>query len=819
MKRSIWLSISLSALGCGPRLPKDLIANHPRIKVQLVKPQVVEASAAIPPVWTRRLDRGAVAYVPFAGQSAGSSIDEARKHAMDDLLSAVSNFVSVDVESEFESVETEKSFEARSTVKTRSRSTLEGVLADQVYWEKVLDSPLSANAVSYRVYVHATVPKSKIARARLTRQLERQKQSGKKMVVVLPFRPALAGADTAALATAFLEEVSRRLSAAPDLSVTDPMLVASLLASDDRGEAEAIETVRDALLPDFVVGGDYQLHQGKIRVTYTLYSGPDGRVLESRTLDRRDSELFQLEDAIVEGLAARLSTAQGARNPLPDHGDSEAWALYHGAGTDYAAGRNQQAIEALKKALALDPDLGEAHLRLGHLYERIGRYGRIPPRATTGANPPELELATCVPWAEISDRSFDELVSVREGDRASAEALLAEKDEENVDHVASAIDYVLGGGHVPAPPVPAIAESAVGAYWHAFRVAEARADDRLLLDTVIALADLFARVDRLQAAERLYRYALARATPANDLHHQSLAHFGLGRVARTQSRYPTAREALRRALELRGMLGEKPYLLEIYNELGHLSVETSDLIGARAFYSKALMLAEDLDDDYFRAVLSNNVGVLLIEEGRLQEAEPYLVRAFDRLRDLGEAEGRIASGLNLEMLGAARGDRERARAYLEETRRLILKSNQETHLAELHLFRGFLLGLEGDRLSQIRDLLRGWALYSRLGRPAQALRLANDLAVAELYQSAETGRVPTDCLRDRFHRLLEEGWGWDESRLADGYYWWFHRGRAYQRAPLPVVAGAKIEGGERGVTYWYTLLNAEVMARLSGGGW
>src|SRR5262245_50720211 len=128
-------------VGCGPKLPKELIANHPRIKVEIVKPQVVEASAPIPPVWTRRLERGAVAYVPFAGQSAASSMDAARTQAMDDLLGAVSSFVSVDIETEFEAIESEtkrggtsdSSLEVRSSVKTRSRSKIEGVHPDEEY--------------------------------------------------------------------------------------------------------------------------------------------------------------------------------------------------------------------------------------------------------------------------------------------------------------------------------------------------------------------------------------------------------------------------------------------------------------------------------------------------------------------------------------------------------------------------------------------------------------------------------------------------------------------------------------------------------------
>src|SRR5262245_8103165 len=101
MKRVLTVcALVLADAACAARLSRDVIAHHPRIKLTVVEPQVVERSEPFPPSWTRAPERGADAFVAFLGQSSAATMDAAKDEAMRDLLSAVSNFVSVEVESE-----------------------------------------------------------------------------------------------------------------------------------------------------------------------------------------------------------------------------------------------------------------------------------------------------------------------------------------------------------------------------------------------------------------------------------------------------------------------------------------------------------------------------------------------------------------------------------------------------------------------------------------------------------------------------------------------------------------------------------------------
>src|SRR5205823_3792376 len=104
--------------------------------------------------------------------------------------SAVSSYVGTEVEAEVESIESASSSggvskeqqELRSRIRTRSRAAVKNVKSDGEYWEKIVASPLTPADASYRVFVHARVPRAEILRARLEKQAARQAKSGRRSV-------------------------------------------------------------------------------------------------------------------------------------------------------------------------------------------------------------------------------------------------------------------------------------------------------------------------------------------------------------------------------------------------------------------------------------------------------------------------------------------------------------------------------------------------------------------------------------------------------------------------------------------------------------
>ncbi len=755
-------------LACVPASPlsRQTILNHPKVSLEILKPQVVEQSAAIEPAWVRTPQRTEVAGVAFVGQAFAPSQDEAAKQAQRDLLSAISNFIAVEVESEFASRETSsrrgddetQTQDVTSVVRTSSAARLESIAADAFYWEKVVASPLTPGNVSFRYYVHARVPRGEIMRARLAKQLARQRESGRKMLVVLPFRPLAEAPETAGLTHGLLEELCRRLGASAGLYVGDPSLVAALVAGKS-SEAEALETVQDALLPDLVLGGSYQLHANRLRVTYTLYEATSSKTLSTRSLTRPYGELFALQDELVTAVGQDVGAhAQGkeGKEPAPStpptpRGGLRASEHYRRAYSFFEAGRNEKALGALRDAIATAPDYAAAYFRMGRVFERMGRYGRIPFAAPGARDPAEAPPTLCTPWSEISSMDLKTFLRAREVPLGAAEPTW-QKEAANVDHVFSALFYVLDGGKVPGVDGPAAPVSAIDAYWRAFALAWRQSDTTLTRELKLALADLAVRVDRLEAAERLYRLLLAEATTRGDLHLASLTRYGLGVVLVRRGAYQEARHELIAALKLRVLLGEKPFILEILNELGNLAVIVDQYGEAERRFVMASRIAEELDNDYFRAVLANNLGVLAYMLGDTPRALELFERAWDFLARIDEAEGRISAALNIGFASGVRGDLERARAYLRMAELVVHATGQEGRLASAYAHQGFQEALAGETLAALRALLRSWSISFRFGRAVQDLRARNNLAVADFDAFAADPRWPSDreriaCLR------------------------------------------------------------------------
>jgi tetratricopeptide (TPR) repeat protein len=785
MKRAS-IAALLSIAACRASLSEDQIRNHPAINLKLMKPEVVESSTPIEPVWVKRPEKNAAAFIAFTGQSFARTLDVAKVQAERDLLSAISNYVAVEVESEFKSVESHSSSGDQATeqqdvenkVHTHSSASIADVKVDRFYWEKVVASPLTPDNVSYRYWAHAAVSRAEVVRARLRKQAERQKQSGKRVVVLLPFGADLSepGVD---LSTAFLEEISRRLSDAPDLEVGDPELVMAVLGGGKLKGAEALAQIAEALLPDLVVSGGYQRHLDRIRVSYAVYDAKTERVAQSRSMEEKYEKLFELEDALVGALRKDLGAAAQERHTVIDAPADKALAafeLYHQAYDLYRTGKNEAALEKLGRAIELRPGYGEAFLRMGHVLERMGRYARIRPHSSGRVREEIEQRVGC------TDAARDAYLSMK--DKHGTEKKEVEdwhrEDAGDADVVLSAlVNRVMDDARLPEVDVPKEPIAAIDAYWRALEIGRRTKDRHLEIEATIALGDLAVRVDRPSHALGIHRALERWAKNAHDLHLLSLALFGqavaLRRlpgardVMRAVAGRPEVIDLLRRALETRIVLGEKPYLVEIYNELGGLFVELAQHAAARAFYAKAMRIAKDIGNPYMAAVLTNNIGVLEYEAGHPSIAVEDFEQAYDELKQADEAEGQISAALNLGHLSAMHADFDRARDMMDEVERIVTRTAQEGRLAELNLHRGVIEAIAGDE-NALHHLVKSWALFRGLDRRRQVKRAANAISTVELEKTlaepwgSESRRI-LDCIygslvgpRDWWHRYSDVGW-------------------------------------------------------------
>jgi tetratricopeptide (TPR) repeat protein len=777
----------VALVACRPTLSRTQIAEHPGLRLGPLGAVVVEASEPLRPSWVTRSDREPTADVEFIGQASADAVDTARAEAMRDLLSSVASFVAVEVESTFESVEThdrgQESQALRSEVRTRAQAGLRDVRADRYYWERVAASPLDTTQTTVRYYVHARVPRAEISRVRLEKQLARQRESGRTMVAIAPVVPTVEVADApavAALARAIGEDLGRALAAEPSLHVVEPAVVGSVLpaARSDEGE---LAVIQDALLADRVVSATLQRVGDDLAVRWSVRSSGDQ---PSRTgvVRGRVAALFSLEAELARAVRAALvsspAPSSGAQvvpddlTPAAEAAWSRAEQLSAAAWDTLEAGQSEAALAQIYEALALRPGHAPTLIRLGRMLERLGRYARITPVAAQQARP---SLLTCRHESAAAAQEAVGRLRTRAMQRAVGDGLPAwiQPTTPTIDAVLDRVAFTALGVY-PSEPELARPTAAASAYMAAWFGAGLTRDRARTMEALLALADLAVRVDRPARGLVIHNRLLVVARDARDHHYLSLVHYGMGVAKRRLGLLDEAQEHLGHALAERALLGEKPYLLEIYNELGGTTLEREDLAGAAHYYRRAQRLADELDLDYLRAVLGNNLGVLAWRTGRTAEAEELFAAAHATLSAARSAEGTLVVLLNWTEARARRGDPESARRWLDEAQRVVDTTDQEGRRLVVAARSGTFLALSGQPVGALAQHHEALSLAGALGQTRE-LRRAHGAVLGDEARLPDLTDDTLDCLRqahavlDAPHVPGQETAAWEtRAALADG---------------------------------------------------
>jgi TolB-like protein/Tfp pilus assembly protein PilF len=235
-------------------------------------------------------------------------------------------------------------------------------------------------------------------------------------LAVLPFKPLLAATRDEALELGMTDTLIARLSGIEDVTVR-PL---SSVRRYGELEQDALAAGRELQLAS-VLDGSIQREGNRLRVTVRLINVADGSQLWSERFDEPQDDVFAVQDSIADrvigALALRLTDSDRRRMDRYRTGDAQAnhlyvlgrglcisrraenldrgieyleravardpdYALLHAALADCYAIKTvfagepplplfARAREAATRALALDPDLGDAHATLGHLRWRF----------------------------------------------------------------------------------------------------------------------------------------------------------------------------------------------------------------------------------------------------------------------------------------------------------------------------------------------------------------------------------------------------------------------------------------------------------------
>lgn len=206
------------------------------------------------------------------------------------------------------------------------------------------------------------------------------------MVAVLPFENYGGGDQTARLADGLTEDIVTDLAAHRDFEV-----LARNSTERYRNQAVDVKAVAAELGADFVLEGSIQRQSGILRITAQLIDADSGAHVWSERWDRPDSDFFSVQSEIARavgnmlGGGRRLIAAtelQAAKRKPPKSLSAYDLRLMGGEKIENGdAASVKEAVELLKRAIALDPEYSDAWRLLSVAYDVLA-YGGVDPQTS-----------------------------------------------------------------------------------------------------------------------------------------------------------------------------------------------------------------------------------------------------------------------------------------------------------------------------------------------------------------------------------------------------------------------------------------------------
>lgn len=205
-----------------------------------------------------------------------------------------------------------------------------------------------------------------------------------KSIAVLPFQPLVASNRDEVLEAGMADTLITKLSTSREMIV--PSLMAVRRYDDQKHDSVA--TGR-ALRVNSVLEGNVQRSGDRIRVTARLIKVADGSSMWADTFDEKFTDVFAVQDAISQKVAAALALrlSEEEQKQLTKHytENTEAYRLYlkgRFSWNKYTEEGFRKSIEYFKEAIGKDPNYALAYSGLADSYSLLGDFSYGPPKET-----------------------------------------------------------------------------------------------------------------------------------------------------------------------------------------------------------------------------------------------------------------------------------------------------------------------------------------------------------------------------------------------------------------------------------------------------
>jgi len=201
--------------------------------------------------------------------------------------------------------------------------------------------------------------------------------AGTRSVAVLPFASQSGEPSEQYIGTGMADALITRLSSVGQISVRS-----SGSMPGRSGQSEDARVAGRELGVDFVIGGHFERHDDRLRMTVQLIRTSDGATLWEKPFDEKFSDVFSMQDSISEQAAAALQLTlsgeerrQIARRYTEN---TQAYQAYMQAAylmREPASEKLKKSIDYYEQAVRLDPNYALAYAGLADSYMRLHARG------------------------------------------------------------------------------------------------------------------------------------------------------------------------------------------------------------------------------------------------------------------------------------------------------------------------------------------------------------------------------------------------------------------------------------------------------------
>ncbi len=198
-------------------------------------------------------------------------------------------------------------------------------------------------------------------------------RGGISRIAVVPIKPMNAGIRDSAYELGITDSLIMKLSASPNLRVAHLSAV-----SGYTGVEKDPITIGKEQNVDFVLYSHYQVADGRIKITSQLFDVSTGRVEDTFTAEYDIAPLFAAQKSIADGIGDRLLTRFDSSKvdvrPKRGTDNEEAYRNYHSAmnlSEERGVQNVMKSLEYLERAVAADPNYAAAWAAKAHIHRDI----------------------------------------------------------------------------------------------------------------------------------------------------------------------------------------------------------------------------------------------------------------------------------------------------------------------------------------------------------------------------------------------------------------------------------------------------------------